>query len=70
MFDWPGWQTEAQRYFADPDLLASADVATLQKLVTTLVRAERFSGGYLAQAIDSGRIRAILRRLQAIRDAG
>ena len=65
-FDWPAWQEQAQQLMDDPALLVSVDLATLQKLLTTHVRAERFTSGHLAQIIDSGHLRAILRRLQAI----
>jgi len=67
-FDWPAWQDEAARYMADPSLLDSADLPTLQKLLTTHVRADRFSGGHLAAMIERGHIDAILRRLKTIRD--
>ena len=67
-FDWVAWQNEAARYLDDPSLLESADLSTLQKLLTTYVRADRFSNGYLAEMIARGQVVAVLRRLQAIRD--
>jgi hypothetical protein len=33
-FDWSAWQDEAARYVTDPSLLDSADLPTLQKLLT------------------------------------
>jgi hypothetical protein len=67
-FDWSAWQDEAARYVTDPSLLDSADLPTLQKLLTTHVRADRFSSGHLAQMIECGHILAVLRRLKTIRD--
>lgn len=66
-FDWTAWRDEAARYLADSSLLGSADLFTLQKLLTTHVRADRFSSGHLAQMIECGHILAILRRLKIIR---
>ena len=45
--------------------LASADLLTLRKLLTTHIRADRFTEGHL----ESGHITAILRQLKQIRDA-
>lgn len=44
-FDWTTWQNEAQRFILHPELLNSADISTLQKLLTTHVRKERFCSG-------------------------
>jgi hypothetical protein len=54
--DWFAWQDEAARSGTDPSLLDSADLPTLQKLLATHVRADRFSSGHLAQTIESGHI--------------
>ncbi len=37
-FDSTTWQNEAQGFIQHPDLLNSADISTLQKLLTTHVR--------------------------------
>ena len=68
VFDWPSWRAEAQRYLSQPEALETADLTTLRKLLTTHVRADRFSEGHLAGVLQSGHITAILRRLKAIRD--
>jgi len=68
-FDWSAWKDEAARYVAGPSLLDNADLATLRKLLTLHVRADRFNSGHLAGMIDNGHILVILRRLKAIRDA-
>ncbi len=47
----------------DPDAVRSADLLTCRKLLTTHVRAYRFSEGHLAEVIKSGHIAAVLRRV-------
>jgi O-acetyl-ADP-ribose deacetylase len=66
-FNWGVWLEESNEYVNDPGLLQFADLRTLQKLITTHVRAERFNSGHLAQLIDNNHILAILKRLSAIR---
>jgi len=69
-FDWVSWADEAHRYTEGGEAaLATADLATLRKLVTAYVRADRFSAGTLASMFQSGQIIAILRRLRQIRDS-
>lgn len=53
------WQNEAQHFVQHPELLNNADISTLQKLLTTHVRKERFCSGNLAQMIDNGHLQAI-----------
>lgn len=66
-FAWTDWQDEAKRLVNNPKLLDSADLCTLQKLLTTHVRKERFCSGHLAGIIKNGHILALLKRLEAIR---
>ncbi|MBD2253389.1 hypothetical protein H6G14_19105 [Nostoc parmelioides FACHB-3921] len=66
-FDWTNWQDEANRFVTNPELLNLADISTIQKLLTSHVRKERFCSGHLAQMIDNGHLLTILQRLQAIR---
>ena len=65
-FDWPGWE-EAQAYVERPELLASADLETCIKLLTTHVRKERFCDGHLAEMITTGHLLAVLHRLEELR---
>lgn len=51
-FDWTTWQNKAQRFVQHLKLLNYADISTLQKLLTTHVRNERFCSGHLASMID------------------
>lgn len=66
-FDWTEWQESAEKYVESPDAIESADAVTIQKLLTTHVRADRFCEGHLASMFESGHILALLHRLQAIR---
>lgn len=66
-FVWTAWQDEAKRLVNNPKLLDLADLCTLQKLLTTHVRKERFCSGHLAGMIENGHILALLKRLEAIR---
>lgn len=65
-FDWKSWGDEARRYQLDSEALARTDLFTLRKLLTTHVRADRFTEGHLAAMLESGHIVAILRRLKEI----
>ncbi len=69
-FDWGAWIEEARHYMADPGRVAAADLLTLRRLLTTHVRADRFTEGHLASVFESGHIVAILRRLKEIGDEG
>ena len=66
IYDWTNWQDEASRYFEDPDLLMSANITTIKKLLTIIIRKERFCSGFLVDATKSGVILGILKRLEAL----
>jgi len=65
-FDWPSWQEEAQRYFDQPEAVASADLDTLIKLFTYHIRLERFTHGHLARVLDQGYFPVLIKRLQEL----
>ena len=67
IFDWVKWQDEADKYFKEPELLDSADLITLRKLMTVIFRKERFCSGFINTVIDTGMILKILERLEVIR---
>lgn len=67
-FDWPDWQSEAERYFADPEILHAADLQVIRKLITVHVRKERFCEGHLPAMVSCGHMAAILRRLKELRE--
>ncbi len=63
-FDWVRWAASSRGrcLLADPALVARASAAELARLLTVIVRGERFSEGELAGAFESGMLGAILRR--------
>lgn len=67
-FDWPKWMqtTEARRLRDKEDALASATSDQLARLLTVVIRQERFCEGSLASAYDSGLLTGILRRAAAL----
>jgi ADP-ribosyl-[dinitrogen reductase] hydrolase len=68
MFNWSDWSAEAKKYINDPSILEKADLPTIQKLFTTIIRADRFSEGLLGDMIDDGVILNLLVRLEQIRE--
>lgn len=65
-FDWMTWTDEAQRYVDDQCLVESADIETIQKLITAHARNDRFCNGHLRGMIMNGHIAAVLTRLAAL----
>ena len=67
--DWPSWMETAQarRLRDDPAAIPEATVEQLQKLLTTVIRQDRFVTGALAGAFESGMLTAILRRIDQLR---
>ena len=65
VFDWMSWTDDARR-IVETDDLERADLVTLRKLLTLLVRRDRFVEGTLAEASETGLFVRILHRLQAI----
>lgn len=62
--NWPEWMTaeEAARLRDEPDELAKASVEQLSKLLTVLIRQERFVDGSLGAAFDVGLVPGIVAR--------
>lgn len=67
-FDWMSWQSEARKYFDNLLLIDEADLNTIRKLFTTIIRADRFNAGTYALMIDNGVILCMLMRLKALID--
>ena len=66
-FDWPAWaQRGGQRFIRDIGLVARAGPADLARILTTLVRNERFCDGVIADAFESGLIDAVLWRAREL----
>lgn len=68
VFDWPTWARtdEAQTLHDDRRVLAAATPDLLAKLVTALVRQDRFNEGALGASFESGLMAAIARRAAAL----
>jgi hypothetical protein len=66
-FDWGEWQNEAKAYFYSLEKLVSADLRTIQRLLTLHVRKDRFCEGHFAEMLENGRIADILEQLSVIR---
>lgn len=62
-FGWMHWD-EGKQILSGNDDLSGYDIVFLCKLITTAVRAERFSNGTLLNVFESGRMLAILRVLE------
>jgi hypothetical protein len=69
-FDWASWaQTaEGQRLLGEPRHVATATADQLAKVLTALIRAERFSEGTLNGAFENGLLLALARRAEALLD--
>lgn len=67
-FDWMTWlRTEDGQALHDrPDAVATASVDDLAKLITAIVRSDRFVEGSLVGAFESGLLVAIARRAAAL----
>ena len=71
-FDWPAWMAtpEGRALTRDPKAVETASVEDLQRVLTGLVRGDRFHEGALAGAYESGILLAVVRRAQALLDEG
>ena len=67
-FNWTEWQESAQEFVDSPKTIKRADAFTIQKLLTTHSRKNRFCEGHLAAMFENGHIVALLRRLKVIRE--
>jgi hypothetical protein len=71
VFDWQKWST-TERYKelrAHHVAIDEASIDELVKLLTSVIRADRFIDGTLTEAFDSGLLLAILRRADALLEA-
>ena len=57
---------QMRHYAEDPSRLSRARLLTVCKVLTTLVRADRFCEGKLAEALERGVSQAAMRRLGEI----
>ncbi|MFN3447694.1 MAG: DUF6508 domain-containing protein [Roseococcus sp.] len=70
-FDWIAWggSEEAIVLLSDPAKLAAATPRQLARLLTLIIRQDRFVEGALAAAFESGLILGIVRRAKALVEA-
>lgn len=61
--------TRAARMLADDDAVGRATLQEVRAMLTCCVRGERFGDGYWEGILQSGRVVALLRRLQVLREA-
>lgn len=64
-FDWVKWN-DGEKIISDERLIKVSDLLTLRKLMTVIVRKDRFCEGILWSAIENGTIKFILERLKII----
>ncbi|MFH5927479.1 DUF6508 domain-containing protein [Roseomonas xinghualingensis] len=67
-FDWPSWmQLPAARRLVDsPDHLAAVSFGELWRLITSIIRGDRFNEGMLASAFERRVVLGICRRAEAL----
>jgi hypothetical protein len=70
-FDWPAWLDgpEGSR-LREPSAVAGASAGDLGRLLTAILRSDRFTEGSLAGAFESGLLTAIARRAKELSDGG
>jgi len=64
---WQGWTSEAEYYFGNPELIKSADIETIRKILTVHVRIDRLFPGEIADLIKRGYILKILERIETLK---
>ena len=62
--------SDAGEMVGDDATIAGATLAQIKTMLTYCVRGERFCDGHWQEMFETGRILALLRRLQALRDEG
>lgn len=62
-FDWMNWQAEALAYHDQRELLHTADLPTLRKILTTHLRADRLVEGHYDALLENGFLRDVLEQV-------
>lgn len=67
-FDWMAWAgtRTGSSMLGDPDRVARAAAADLARLLTTIIRGDRFAEGSIRQAFESGMLAAIASRARVL----
>jgi len=66
-FDWPHWEQGKNILNNRNQKFDHLDVVTLCKLLTTIIRADRFNDGFLLIKLEDGTITGILKALQKVK---
>ncbi|MCW2955416.1 MAG: hypothetical protein JWO69_285 [Thermoleophilia bacterium] len=65
VFDWIEWRDQGHVLLETSGAMERATMAELQRLLTLLVRQEKFAEGTLAHAVEQGWLHHILARMSA-----
>ncbi len=68
VFDYGKWMNseEARQFFTNPATIANASIVQLERLLTAIMRSDRFIEGAIATAFEDGHIPAIVRRADVL----
>lgn len=64
-FDWPQWDEGREMLFIPDTDYGSLDIVTLCKLITVIIRSDRFVEGNLVDCFENGTVQKIMKALQA-----
>ncbi len=64
-----GWHEHFAEIVENPALLQSAGLTTIRRVLTTVVRGERFSGGYIEAMFEAGVAQAAMERLGELHES-
>lgn len=69
-FDWPEWSksAEAEGFLANHNTIDTATPQQLERLITAIVRSDRFSEGFLLENLQNGVVLLIARRATALKE--
>ena len=67
VFGWMDWDGVAR--YRTPDAVRDAPIADIPRLITAIIRSERFSEGSIEGAVTSGLVAAIVERLRRWRES-
>jgi hypothetical protein len=65
-FNWGEWIQEHQDLAENDSGIEKFDLEGVVKLLTSLIRGDRFCGGLILEAMNTGKILRILRRLESV----
>jgi hypothetical protein len=68
VFDWMAWAATpaGKELLQDPSRIGAANEDDLSRLLTTIIRSDRFNEGAIASAFDRGLLLAIARRAKSL----